>query len=123
MNGRVLIIEDDRFNRRLYRDLLQEAGFSVSLAASAGEGIEAARMQPPDLVVMDLELPDLDGFEATKALRGDPRTANVPVLVVSAHAQQTHEARARAVGADAFMAKPLSFPDFLAAVGRLSTAG
>ncbi|MCB9522229.1 MAG: response regulator [Myxococcales bacterium] len=113
---RVLVIEDDRFNRRLFQDLLEAEGLAVELVSSAREGLAAAHAAPPDLVVMDLELPDVDGVTATAALRGDPRTSAVPVLVVSAHAQVDQEARAVAAGAAGFLRKPLRFPDFQQAV-------
>ena len=119
MNTQILVIEDDRFNRQLYQDLLQSEGWSVVLAASAGEGLAAARRVPPALVVMDLELPDVDGIKATRVLRADAKTAKVPVLVVSAHAQQGQEARVREAGATAFLPKPLVFSEFLAVVRSL----
>jgi two-component system cell cycle response regulator DivK len=119
----VLVIEDDRFSRRLYKDLLEDDGWSVVLASSAREGLEAAHATPPALVVMDLELPDVDGIQATIALRLDPLTAQVPVLVVSAHAQREHEQRARAAGASAFLPKPLAFPAFLEAVRHWTSTG
>lgn len=118
----VLVIEDDRFNRTLYRDLLEAEGFAVEEASSAAAGLARAREVPPALVVMDIELPGLDGLEATQALKADPRTEAVPVLVISAHANPTHEANARAAGADGFSSKPLRFPDFQRLVRALVEA-
>lgn len=108
----VLIIEDDRFNRRVYRDLLEAEGFGVRLAASAAEGIDAARAAPPALVVMDIELPGMSGLDATRRLKRDARTRGVPVLIISAHAMEGAMAAASGAGADAFLCKPLRFPDF-----------
>lgn len=115
----VLIIEDDRFNRRLYRDLLEAEGLEVRLATSAAEGIESARADPPALVVMDIELPGMSGLEATRLLKSDPATRAVPVLVISAHALGTSSADADGAGADAFLSKPLRFPRFQEVVRRL----
>ncbi|MCB9527707.1 MAG: response regulator [bacterium] len=115
----VLIIEDDRFNRRVYRDLLEAEGFAVRLAASAAEGIDAARAAPPALVVMDVELPGMSGLEATRRLKGDARTRAVPVLIISAHAMEGADKAATRAGADAFLCKPLRFPDFQRTVQKL----
>ncbi len=117
--GRVLIIEDDRFNRRLYRDLLEAEGLEVVLACSADEGLTRARTCKPDLVVMDIEMPGMSGLEATRALKCDPVTAKVPVLVISAHAMVEHEQDAIDAGGAAFLRKPLEFPAFQRAVMRL----
>lgn len=119
----VLVIEDDRFNRTLYRDLLEAEGFAVVLASSAAAGLAQARAEVPALVVMDIELPDVDGLVATAELRADPRTVGVPILVISAHADPAHEAGARAAGADGFSCKPLRFPGFQQLVRSLAEAG
>ncbi len=115
----VLIIEDDRFNRRLYRDLFEAEGLTVRLASCAAEGLEAARAAPPALVVMDIELPGMNGLEATRLLKADPGTRDVPILIVSAHAMGTSSAEADGAGADAFLSKPLRFPRFQEVVRRL----
>ncbi len=113
---RVLIIEDDRFNRRLYKDLLEAEGLEVSLATTASEGLEAARARLPDLVVMDIEMPGMSGLEATRVLKGSPQTSEVPVLIISAHALGDQEDDAQAAGGDGFLRKPLRFPEFQEAV-------
>lgn len=119
---RVLIIEDDRFNRRLYEDLLTADGLAVETVPSAAEGLVRARETRPDLVVMDIELPDLDGLEATRRLKADPATAGIPVVIISAHALFEHEAQALRVG-DAFLRKPLRFPEFQETVRRFVRGG
>jgi two-component system cell cycle response regulator DivK len=116
---RVLIIEDDRFNRRLYRELLEEEGWKVELACSADEGLAVARAAPPDLIVMDIEMPGMDGLTATRSLKADATTSGVPVVIISAHALQEHETRALAVGGDCFLRKPLRFPEFQQTIRRL----
>lgn len=122
MSPRVLIIEDDRFNRRLYRDLLEAEGLTVVCAASADEGLAMARADPPALVVMDIELPGMSGLDATRRLKGDPATAGVPVLIISAHAIGAPGARATGAGADGFLTKPLAFPGFQEVVRGLIAA-
>ncbi len=120
---RILIVEDDRFLRRLYRDLLEAEGLVVSVAVSAAEGIEWARRDPPDLILMDIELPGMNGLEATAVLKEDPRTQGVPVVVISAHAMGRHEQLARDVGCDRFLKKPLAFPDFQQVILALAGVG
>ena len=115
----VLIIEDDRFNRRLYKDLLEAEGLDVVLACTATDGLAAARETAPDLVVMDIEMPGMSGLEATRVLKCDPATAAVPVLVISAHAMAEHESNARDAGCAGFLRKPLEFPAFQHAVLKL----
>lgn len=119
----MLIIEDDRFNRRLYRELLEGEGLTVELACSADEGLDAARRAPPDLIVMDIEMPGMDGLTATRALKADRATARVPVVIISAHALREHEARALEVGGDCFLRKPLRFPEFQETIRRLLNGG
>lgn len=116
---RVLIIEDDRFNRRLYRDLLESLTVTIELAASATSGLEIAQAQPPDLVVMDIELPGMNGLEATQVLKADARTCAVPILIISAHAMIKQQTAARAAGADGFLSKPLNIENFQEVVRTL----
>jgi two-component system cell cycle response regulator DivK len=116
---RVLIIDDDRFNRRLYEDLLVADGLAVETVADAAEGLRRIRSNRPDLVVMDIEMPDLDGLEATRRLKADPETAALPVIIISAHALNEHERQALAVG-DAFLRKPLRFPEFQQTIRRFA---
>lgn len=122
---RVLIIEDDRFNRRLYEDLLMADGIEVETMPNAVDGLRklvestCGLSAPIHLVVMDIELPELDGLEATRRLKADPRTAEIPVVIISAHALREHEQQALAV-ADAFLRKPLRFPEFQETIRRFA---
>jgi CheY-like chemotaxis protein len=116
---RVLIIEDDRFNRRLYEDLLTADGIEVETLPNALDGLRRAGEAHFDLVVMDIELPDLDGLEATRMLKSNPRTAGLPVVIISAHALREHEQQALEVG-DAFLRKPLRFPEFQETIRRFA---
>jgi len=119
---RVLIIEDDRFNRRLYEDLLEAEGATVETLANARDGLRRAVEAEFEVIVMDIELPDLDGLEATRILKSNPKTAGVPVVIISAHALREHERQALEVG-DAFLRKPLRFPEFQETIKRFAVRG
>jgi CheY-like chemotaxis protein len=102
----VLLVEDYEDARDMYRDYLVFSGFDVDTADNGQEAIEKARSRAPDLILMDLSLPVLDGWEATRRLKADPRTAGIKVIALSAHAMAAEERRAAAVGCDGFIAKP-----------------
>ena len=120
---RVLVIEDDRFNRLLYRDLLEGEGWAVIVAPNATDGLRAAQESPPDVILMDIQLPDMSGLDLTRTLKADANTAHVPVLIVSAHALEKHRAAARAAGADTFIKKPFEFAMLVQTVHRFLTEG
>jgi two-component system cell cycle response regulator DivK len=107
MTGLVLIVEDNERNLKLVRDVLGFAGFSVLEARDAEAGIELARAQKPDVVLMDINLPGMTGFEALTALRADASTASIPVLAVTAYAMKDDRARILAAGFDGYLEKPL----------------
>ena len=104
--ARILLVEDYEDAREMYRDYLEFSGFKVDTARDGHEALHKARTNPPDLVLMDLSLPGLDGWEATRALKSDPATAHLPVVALSAHALAAEGDRARAAGCDGFIAKP-----------------
>jgi CheY-like chemotaxis protein len=104
----ILVVEDNARNLKLIRDVLQFAGFEVVPASSAELGIALAMECPPDLVLMDLQLPGMDGREALNKLRGSPRTKHVPVVAVTAFAMREDRERALAAGFDGYLAKPIS---------------
>jgi two-component system, cell cycle response regulator DivK len=108
VSARVLVVEDNPLNLKLVRDVLQVAGYEVLEARSGEEGLEVARAAVPDLVLMDLQLPGIDGVEALHRLRGDPAVADVPVVAVTAFAMAEDRARAYAEGFDGYLAKPIS---------------
>jgi CheY-like chemotaxis protein len=108
----ILLVDDFRDNRELYVEYLTYAGFRVVEAASGDEALERAFAERPDLIVMDLALPGMDGWEATRRLKSDLRTAHVPVVALTGHALQQHSQRALAAGCDAFVIKPC-LPDAL----------
>jgi two-component system, cell cycle response regulator DivK len=117
MSGtRILVVEDNDRNLKLVRDVLVHAGFVVVEARSGEQGVTLARKSPPDLVLMDLGLPGIDGAEALRLLRGSPATAEVPVVAVTAYAMPEDRERSRAAGFDGYLTKPL---DVLALPGQV----
>jgi two-component system, cell cycle response regulator DivK len=104
----ILVVEDNVRNLKLIRDVLDFAGFEVVGASSAEEGIAIALERPPDLVLMDLQLPGIDGTEALRRLRESPRTESVPVVAVTAFAMKDDRERALIDGFDGYLEKPIS---------------
>lgn len=109
---RILIIEDTPLNLQLIADLLERAGHVVLTATDATEGIAVARSERPDLILMDIGLPGMDGLEAARRLKADPLTKRIPVVVLSAHALPADERRARAAGCDGYITKPIDTRSF-----------
>lgn len=114
--AKVLIVEDNPANMTLATFLLKSAGHSVISATSAEAGVALAREEQPDLVLMDIQLPRMDGLEATGLLKGDAATRAIPVIALTALAMKGDEERIRAAGCDGYIAKPLAYKDFLATV-------
>jgi two-component system cell cycle response regulator DivK len=108
MNRRILVIEDHEDNRRILRDLLTAAGYDILEAVTGQEGIAKTMGCRPDLILMDIQLPLLDGYEVIRRLKADPATAHIPIVAVTSYALSGDEARARAAGCDAYIAKPYS---------------
>jgi signal transduction histidine kinase len=108
----VLVVEDNPVNRKLARNVLRARGYRVLEADTGEEGIELARREHPHLILMDLQLPGLDGMEATRRLKADPATREIPVVALSAHAQDADEARAREAGCAGYIAKPIRLSRF-----------
>jgi two-component system, cell cycle response regulator DivK len=108
MSARVLVVEDNPLNLKLIRDVLEFRGFDVVTARSGEEGVAEATTTTPDLVLMDLQLPGIDGHEALQRIRADPRCAAVPVVAVTAFAMKDDVERAAAAGFDGFISKPIS---------------
>ncbi len=112
----ILIVEDFDDAREMYRDYLTFAGLRVETASDGQEALQKARALEPDLILMDLALPGLDGWEATRILKADPETRHLLVVALSAHALAAEGDRARAAGCDGFIAKPCLPPDLLSQV-------
>ena len=114
--AKVLIVEDNAANMTLAVFLLQSAGHSVISATDAEAGLTLARDEHPDLILMDIQLPGMDGLEATLVLKKDLVTRGIPVIALTALAMKGDEARIRAAGCDGYIAKPMHYREFLAAI-------
>lgn len=116
MTKRVLSIEDQEDNRRIVRDLLTSAGYEVIEAVNGDEGVTMAEQARPDLILMDIQLPGLDGYEATRRIKANPALRLTPIIVVTSYALSGDEEKARAAGCDAYIAKPFDAMQLLAMV-------
>jgi len=120
--AKVLIVEDNPANMTLAIFLLESAGHVVINATDAEAGLTLARDEQPQLILMDIQLPGMDGLEATRLLKQDDATRGIPVIALTALAMKGDEERIRAAGCDGYIAKPLAYKDFLAMVSaRLGT--
>ena len=116
MNKRILVVEDQEDNRQILRDLLTSADLEVIGAADGEAGLAAAAAHRPDLILMDIQLPGLDGYEATRRIKADAVLHTIPVIVVTSYALAGDDGKARAAGCDAFVSKPFSPRQLLAKV-------
>ena len=114
--AKVLIVEDNAANMSLATFLLQSAGHTVLSASDAEAGLTLARDEQPQLILMDIQLPGMDGLAATVLLKGDEVTRGIPVIALTALAMKGDEERIRAAGCDGYIAKPLAYKDFLATI-------
>jgi two-component system cell cycle response regulator DivK len=108
MTKRILVVEDTEDNRQIMRDLLSSAGYDLVEAQDGAEGVAMAKSQRPDLILMDIQLPVLDGYEATRRIKADPAISHIPVIAVTSYALSGDEAKTRAAGCDGYVAKPFS---------------
>jgi two-component system cell cycle response regulator DivK len=115
----ILYIEDNEDNVALLRLRLELEGFEVLIAPDGATGIASAAAHRPDIILMDLDLPDIDGFEATRRIKDDAQMGRIPVIAVSAHAMPEHRERASAAGCDEFEAKPVDFGRLLGKIRKL----
>ena len=116
---RPLLVEDDEGSRDGLSRHLRRKGFEVLVAADGRQGIEAAQAAAPDLVLMDMSLPVIDGWEATRQLKDDPRTRHIPVIALTAHAMAGDREKALAVGCDEYDTKPVEFARLLGKIQGL----
>lgn len=116
---RVLVIEDNPANMKLASLLLRNVGHTVLCAVDAESGLTLARTEQPDLILMDIQLPGMDGLAATALLKQDPVTAAIPVIALTAMAMKDDQEKTRAAGCDAYIAKPLRFRELYAAIDNL----
>jgi two-component system cell cycle response regulator DivK len=119
----VLIVEDNEKNMKLVRDILQYAGHRTLETASGHEGVRLAQQHRPDLVLMDIQLPDIDGIEALRQIRADPALDAVPVLAVSASVMPEEVRMIAAAGFDDYVTKPIALREFQATVRRFLENG
>ena len=108
MTKRILVVEDQADLRAILRDLLTGSGYEVVEAADGGEGVAMAKSERPDLILMDIQLPVLDGYETTRQIRDDPELKTTPIIAVSSYAMKGDEEKARASGCNHYVTKPYS---------------
>ena len=116
MSKRILVVEDTEDNRRILRDLLTRAGYELIEATDGEAGVTMAATHRPDLILMDIQLPVFDGYEATRRIRANPDTQNIPIIAVTSYALSGDESKALAAGCDGYVAKPFSPRKILAMV-------
>ncbi|HJN26199.1 MAG TPA: response regulator [Rhodospirillales bacterium] len=116
MSKTILIVEDNELNMRLFDDLLQAHGYGTVQTADGREAIDLAREHHPDLILMDIQLPEISGLEVTKILKADDDLKTIPVIAVTAFAMRGDEEKIREGGCEGYIAKPISVPNFLETV-------
>ena len=110
---RVLIVEDQEDNRRIARDILTNSGYEVLEAVTGRDGVAMAEAHVPDLILMDIQLPDIDGYEATRRIKANPALARTPIIAVTAYALSGDDTKAFQAGCDSYIAKPYSPHDLI----------
>lgn len=119
----VLLVEDNEDNRTVYRTILEHFGYSVIEARNGEDGVRIAREELPALILMDISIPLIDGWEATRILKGDDATRNIPIIALTAHALATDRAKAQEVGCDGYLAKPCEPRKVVAEVEKFIGSG
>jgi two-component system cell cycle response regulator DivK len=118
MSKRILVVEDQEDNRQIVRDLLTTTDYEVSEAENGEEALTAVAQQRPDLILMDIQLPIMDGYEATRRIKADPALRAIPIIAVTSYALSGDEEKARAAGCDDFVPKPFSPRQLLAKIRK-----
>jgi two-component system cell cycle response regulator DivK len=118
VSGRILIVEDTEDNLRIARDLLSSAGFELLEAKDGAAAVSMAALHHPDLILMDIQLPKLDGYEATRQIRANVALRGVPIIAITSYALSGDEVKAKAAGCDSYIPKPYSPRALLAEVRR-----
>ena len=113
---RILVIEDHEENRRLLRDLLTSVGYELIEAVTGEEGLMLAEAQVPDLILMDIQLPGIDGYEATRRIKANPVLSHIPVFAVTSYALSGDDLKAREAGCDVYLSKPFDPIELLAKI-------
>jgi len=118
MRKHILVVEDQEDNRRILRDLLTNAGYEIIEAENGEEALAVAARERPDLILMDIQLPLLDGYEVTRRIKADPALRAIPIIAITSYALSGDETKARAAGCDAYVTKPYSPRALLAKIGE-----
>lgn len=108
MSQRILVVEDHEDNRRIVRDLLTSVGYEIIEAVTGEEGVTAAEIHTPDLVLMDIQLPGLDGYETTRRIKANPTLRHIPIIAVTSYALSGDDVKAYEAGCDGYVSKPFS---------------
>ncbi|WMS42737.1 response regulator [Acuticoccus sp. MNP-M23] len=116
MAHRVLIVEDNELNMKLFHDLLEASGMTILMTRNGIDALAVAKREKPDLIVMDIQLPEMSGLEVTETIKSDPDLAPIPVIAVTAFAMKGDEERIRAAGCEAYLSKPISIDRFISTV-------
>lgn len=117
--AKILLIEDNEMNRDMLSRRLERRGYHVVIAADGGQGVQLAQTETPDLILMDMSLPVLDGWEATRQLKAAPETQSIPIIALTAHAMSDDREKALAAGCNDYDTKPIEFPRLLAKIQTL----
>lgn len=113
MAKKVMIVEDNELNMKLFRDLIEACGYDTVRTANGQEAVQLAREHKPDLILMDIQLPEVSGLDVTQWLKSDPELAPIPVIAVTAFAMKGDEERIRRGGCEAYISKPIQVPKFI----------
>ena len=116
---KILLVEDNEMNRDMLSRRLEKRGYTLAIAVDGGEGVAKAKSELPDLILMDMSLPVLDGWDATKQVKADPATAKIPVIALTAHAMESDRQKALEAGCDDFDTKPVELPRLLLKIEEL----
>ena len=119
--SKILIVEDNEMNRDMLSRRLMRKGFEIVMAEDGQKGVDMSKSENPDLILMDLSLPVMDGWEATSTIKGDPETNSIPIIVLTAHAMAGDREKALAAGADEYDTKPIEFKRLLGKIKEFLT--
>lgn len=119
---KILLVEDQEMNRDMLSRRLKKRGYDVAIAVDGAEGVEKASSESPDLILMDISLPVMNGYEATRSIKADDATASIPIIALTAHAMSTDREKALEAGCDAYETKPVELPRLLETMQKLLDA-
>ena len=117
--AKILLVEDNEMNRDMLSRRLERRGYEVAIAVDGREGVDMARSEKPDLILMDMSLPVMDGWEATKQIKADDTLAHIPIIALTAHAMASDERQAREAGCDDFDTKPIELKRLLGKIEKM----